>query len=143
MITALVASLRRLLPFSRCVMALCAICAGVFLTWTWLLVAMFIGYSIDVRIPAILMGGSIVGIAYQAGRFLPITRSELLWKALFIPVGFALVFTVLDRAWSMMSITLLAIASIVIWFFIPWITPLRSAHVGRVESLKEKMKQCC
>lgn len=142
-ITTLVISLQRLLPFSKCVMMLCAICAGVALTWIGLLAAFFLGYPVDIRVPAILMGGSIVGIAYQAGKFLPITRSEFLWKSIFIPIGFALVFTVLDRAWALMGGLFAIIAIIVVWFFIPWFTTHSHTREGQVESLEKKMKNCC
>ncbi|MBI5798637.1 MAG: hypothetical protein HZB10_01770 [Candidatus Yonathbacteria bacterium] len=142
-ITAFVMACKRILPFSRCVTALCAICAGVSLTWIGLLVASFVGYPIDIRIPAILMGGTVVGIAYQGGRFLPVTRSELLWKSVFIPIGFALVFTILDRQWSMAFAMFTALAAVIAWSFLPWLTTQSQNGKEQVDSLEKKMKNCC
>lgn len=39
-------------------------------------------------VDAMLLGGSVAGIAYQVEQRLPLERSPLLWKILFIPAGF-------------------------------------------------------
>src|SRR3989344_7349181 len=84
----------RVLPFT-----ICPICAGVFLTWVGLIIAYTIGYQIDLIIPALLMGGSVVGVVYQLEkkfRDLPVGR-VLLWKILFIPTGFVVAYGILER----------------------------------------------
>src|SRR3990167_6999972 len=59
-ISVFVSLVNRILSF-----AVCPICAGVFLTWVGLVSAHFMGYSIDLVVPGLLMGGSVVGIAFQ------------------------------------------------------------------------------
>ncbi|MDP2664447.1 MAG: hypothetical protein Q8O97_00530 [bacterium] len=77
----------KVLPFK-----VCPICAGVSGTWLWMLVALFLGYEIDLVIAAMLLGGSVVGIAYQLEKRLPAGHSPLLWKALFVPAGFVVAY---------------------------------------------------
>ena len=43
---------------------MCAICAGVAGTWVLLLGAYALGYPVDLTIPAILMGGSVVWVSF-------------------------------------------------------------------------------
>ena len=50
------------------------------------------GYQIDLIIPAMLMGGSVVGLAFQLGEKLDHGKSLILWKTLFIPTGFVLAY---------------------------------------------------
>ena len=50
----------------RIVRPICPICAGVALTWIWLILAYFTGYNFDPMVIAMLMGGSVVGLAYAA-----------------------------------------------------------------------------
>src|SRR3989344_2086029 len=83
--------LNRVLPFK-----VCPICVGVFGTWLWMLAAKFLGYEIDIMIPAILMGGSVVGIAYQIEKrniIAGVSANEsFIWKAFFIPGGFVVAY---------------------------------------------------
>ena len=88
--------INRILPFT-----VCPICAGVFLTWTGLVGAHLMGYQISLVVPALLMGGSVVGVAYQlekrfrnqsAGRI-------LLFKVFFIPAGFVVAYAMLEQSW--------------------------------------------
>src|SRR3989338_8385829 len=78
----------------------CPICAGVLGTWLWMLAGMVFGYlpTTNYQLPiSILMGGSVVGIAYQAEKhFLRKSENALLWKAIFIPFGFATVFMIVN-----------------------------------------------
>src|SRR3989344_8256350 len=77
---------------------LCPICAGVFLTWLWMIAGyFFFGYAADERILALLMGGSVVGAAYSLEKRLPKDRSAGLWKLVSVPVGFLIVYAVLSR----------------------------------------------
>ena len=66
----------------------CPICVGVAGTWLWMIVARYAGVSIDPTMLAILLGGSVAGTAYLLEKHLPQDRSKLLWKTLFIPIGF-------------------------------------------------------
>lgn len=131
-ITSITALARRFLPFS-----LCPICAGVSVTWMWLLTAWLTGTAIDARVIALLMGGSVVGIAYKAEQIFSI-RSPLLWKTLFIPTGFVVVFSVLERAWMAGGTSMTILVLIALWFLLP----MQSSST-RVSKLEEKMKDCC
>ncbi|MBI4261948.1 hypothetical protein HY624_00290 [Candidatus Uhrbacteria bacterium] len=136
-LTGMTSVLRRFISFP-----VCPICVGVSSTWIVLLGLLFSGFAIDTRVLAILMGGSIVGIAYKAEPHLVANQSPMLWKSLFIPIGFLLVYGVIDRAWSILGISAAVIAGIALWFFLP-----RTIHEDqrstRTKSIEEKMKNCC
>ncbi|KKW17247.1 hypothetical protein A3C86_01325 [Candidatus Kaiserbacteria bacterium RIFCSPHIGHO2_02_FULL_49_16] len=147
-ITALVWLANRFLPF-----AVCPICAGVFLTWTGLLITHFLGYQINLIVPALLMGGTVIGIAYQLApleawpltglkrKFRGSSDALLLWKALFIPAGFAAAYSALLQLWS---------ALILITVFLVLISTLFLSSNSRtdsreesIEEIENKMKDCC
>ncbi len=155
-ITGLTWLLNRILPFK-----ICPICAGVSLTWLWMLAAKFLGYEIDLLILAMLMGGSVVGIAYQIEKKLlarrslarpaepwrsggeggPDGRSPLLWKTLFIPVGFVAAYGILMQWWSVFLVSIIFLLQIAFIFLSP-----KKESRGRnqkVGELEEKMKNCC
>lgn len=124
---------------------ICPICAGVSLTWFWMLLGILTerlavaGFQLPI---AILMGGSIVGIAYQLEKKLPPGRSPLLWKASFIPVGFAAVFEVLNFHWGILTAIGVLISFIVLLFF--WFGGKDHALSNKtVEKLEKEMEQCC
>ncbi len=120
---------------------ICPICAGVAGTWLWLLAANFLGYGIDLVIPALLMGGSVVGIAYQIEKWLPPNRSPLLLKTLFIPAGFIAAYSILTEWWSVVFVSIALLVIIAFTFLYP-----RKNRNGREEAVKEledKMKNCC
>lgn len=135
-LTGLVWVASKILPFR-----LCPICAGVSGTWLWLLGAKAWGYEVDLLVPGILMGGSVVGIAYQLEKRLPPSRSPLLFKTLFIPVGFAAAYNLVSFRWfaSLGLVVLLAILALA-FLGKPRLPKRESAAV---EELEEKMKNCC
>lgn len=115
----------------------CPVCAGVFLTWAWLISAHLLGYNIDLVVPALLMGGSVVGIAYQLEKKfsgLPAGKM-LLWKILFVPAGFVAAYAVLEQLWTVL---LLAIA-----FLFLLSIALLSSRAESTSGLEKKMKDCC
>ena len=125
----------KILPFT-----ICPICAGVFLTWVGLIIAYTIGYQINLTIPALLMGGSVVGVVYQLEkkfRDLPVGR-VLLWKILFIPTGFVVAYGILER---LPAVFLLA----VIFLFLASLLLIRktNTHSESVDGLEKKMEECC
>ena len=120
---------------------ICPICAGVAGTWLWLLAANFLGYEIDLIIPALLMGGSVVGIAYQIEKRLPPSRSPLLLKTLFIPAGFIAAYAVLTWHWPALLFSLLFLLLISFIFLYP--QKNRNVRKEAVEELEDKMKNCC
>ncbi|MDO8561467.1 MAG: hypothetical protein Q7S05_01430 [bacterium] len=144
-LTALVRLGEKVLPFK-----VCPICAGVSLTWAWLLAAHFLGYRIDLMVPALLMGGTVVGLAYQlaplearplTGFEKKFTRPSLLWKTLFIPSGFVAAYGILLQLWT---VALLAIAFL---FLISLLFLSSGGRAGSREAaagdIENKMKDCC
>ena len=137
-VTALAYFAKRILPLK-----VCPICAGVFITWVWLLGAHFQGYPVDLVVPALLMGGSVVGIAYSLEkRFLNISAERLLlWKVLFIPAGFVTAYSLLAQLWTVL---LFAIAFLFLVSFLllseSGKTKPREETAGEIE---KRMKDCC
>ncbi len=119
---------------------ICPICAGVFLTWVGLLGAYNFGYQVDLTIPALLMGGTVVGVAYQLEKkFKNLFPNRILfWKVLFIPVGFVAMYGILEQLWTMF---LVAIA----FLLLITLTQLRKTENGNgVKSeLEKKMEESC
>ncbi|MDO8481591.1 MAG: hypothetical protein Q7S75_00735 [bacterium] len=137
-ITAVVWLANRVLPFN-----VCPICAGIFLTWAWLLGAYFFGYQIPPEIPALLMGGSVVGIAYQLekklGGISPPPR--LLWKILFIPAGFVAGYSILSEQWTILLFTsVFLLFTSLLFLNAGWKSGTRGESASEVE---KKMKDCC
>ena len=128
--------LNKIWPFQ-----ICPICAGVAGTWLWLLAANFLGYEIDLTIPALLMGGSAVGLAYQIEKRLPPSRPPLLWKTLFIPAGFIAAYSVLTQWWVAFLMSLAFLVIIAFIFLYP--QKKRDIRKETVAELESKMKICC
>lgn len=126
-------------------MRICPVCAGVSGTWIWMLAARFLGYPIDLLIFAILMGGSVVGIAYQVEKRLFIKSAEwqtpLLWKMLFIPAGFVLAYGVLTQWWNVVLVSFTFLLSLLFVFFA---SQRKIKDSGKTtKELEKKMKDCC
>lgn len=127
----------KLLPF-----AICPICAGVFLTWLGLIGARFAGYDIDPIVPAILMGGSVVGIAYQLDKKFSALSSEarMFWKMLSMPAGFVAVYALLMEQWVVLAIAFVFLIVISVALALCAQARIRS---GKVSSLERAMEECC
>jgi hypothetical protein len=137
-ITALVWLANKVLPFK-----VCPICAGVFLTWLWLLGAYFFGYEINLAVPALLMGGTVVGIAHQQEkRFRNISAERLLlWKALFIPAGFVAAYSVLSGEWTALLFAAVFLALVSFWFY--GSGEKSAPRKETAEEIEKRMKDCC
>ncbi|MFH0806122.1 MAG: hypothetical protein V1885_00075 [Candidatus Brennerbacteria bacterium] len=121
----------------------CAICAGTAGTWILLLAGILFGwltFASYMPVVAILMGGSVVGIAYQGERYLKAGRSALLWKALFIPLGFVTAWSVTNFALGFAILGVLVLLTVA-GFFLE--LPLAKGDAARAERLEERMKDCC
>lgn len=117
---------------------ICPFCAGVAGTWIWMLAAHYAGYSTDVTIISMLMGGSVVGISYLLDVY---SAHSLLRRTIFIIAGFGAVYALINYLW--------------IWFFVSAATAGISAisisgkvrtsakNEGRAAELEAKMKNCC
>ena len=130
----------RILPFQ-----VCPICAGVFGTWVGLLAAYFLGYPIDLVVPALLMGGSVVGVAYQLEKKLLVEptdwRTPLFWKTIFIPAGFVAAYSILIQWWGTFFVVYIFLLLVSFVFLSP--RKQNAVHTGTVEELKKKMEDCC
>ena len=125
---------------------ICPICAGVSGTWLWILAGIFSEklLSAEYLLPAaILMGGSVVGIAYQLEKRLPLNRLAVLWKTFFIPAGFFTVYSLLNQVWLSVILGLAAALAIYAWFFISGKKNHDSESDSRIGVLEKKMKNCC
>ena len=130
----------RFLPFR-----ICPICAGVSGTWIWLVAGHFLGYQVDLTIPAILMGGSAVGLAYQLEKKLPAEstgwRAPLLWKILFVPAGFIAAYSILTENWFVF------LAAVIFLFGVSFLFLFQNNKSNldkeTTKKLKQEMDKCC
>jgi len=113
-ITGLAWLARKVLPFP-----VCPICVGVAGTWLWMLAAQLAGFALDPWMLAILLGGSVVGTAYQLEKHLPQGRSPLLWKTLFLPMGFMAAYGLALPNWSLLATAVTALLLVAAVFFVP------------------------
>ncbi|MCR4275862.1 MAG: hypothetical protein NUV90_00540 [Candidatus Parcubacteria bacterium] len=126
----------RFLPF-----AVCPICAGVFLTWVGLLGARAMGYPVDLTVPAILMGGSVVGIAYQIEKRSRVSRgARMLFKALFMPAGFVAAYALLQLWWTVLFSAIAFLVVVSAWALR---SPVAGPHREAGKEIEKEMKDCC
>jgi hypothetical protein len=119
----------------------CPICVGVAGTWLWMLAAQLAGFAPDPSMLAILLGGSVVGIAYQLEKHLPRGRSPLLWKTLFLPMGFTAAYGLAVPHWSLLAMAVTALLLLTAVFFVPRHHSKKNS--AAVEKLERDMKKCC
>lgn len=122
----------------------CPICVGVSGTWLIMLFLRFFGTAIDPVILGILMGGTVVGIAYTCEKRLAKGRSQLLWKLLFIPFGFLFMFGVIKYSAASILVSA-AVLVLVVYIFlrVPAKTPAHTAPQKDAEAIEEKLNNCC
>ena len=117
------------------------ICAGVSLTWIVMLAARYLGYEIDPVILAMLMGASVVGLAYQLEKKLQTNRLQLLWKTFFIPSGFLAAYGLVYSNWPMF-LGAMAWLLVLIYAFL-YLPKFFHGNNKKVKELEKKMEQCC
>lgn len=123
---------------------ICPICGGVSLTWILLILAKYSGYEIDILVPAILMGGTVVGVAYSSEKFLLNGAYSLLWKTLFIPAGFLAVYSFFSMPMRFFLVSLFPVLIIVLFFFVPNIIYSKEKEISKdKKNIQEKLKNCC
>lgn len=120
---------------------LCPICLGVGGTWLWMTGARFAGISIDPTMLAILLGASVVGTAHLLEKRLLRDRTKLLWKTLFIPIGFIAAYGVAAPDWSLFIGAMLAVLILIAGLFRA--APIASADNSTIVDLERQMKDCC
>ncbi|OGG48914.1 hypothetical protein A3G63_03270 [Candidatus Kaiserbacteria bacterium RIFCSPLOWO2_12_FULL_52_8] len=137
-ISAVVWLANRVLPIT-----ICPICAGVFLTWVGLVGANLTGYPVDLAVPALLMGGTVVGTAYQFEKKFGGEPSGVrkLWKVLFIPTGFIAAYAVLEQSW----VVFLGVAIFLCLISLALASTVRAKPANPVvlTDIERRMKDCC
>lgn len=128
---------------------ICPICVTVGGTWFVLSVSVVWGYLSPERfiIPiSILMGGSVVGIAYQGiQKYEWAMKHSLPWKFIVIftgmPAAYFLVSNLSERTVFIEFVVLMIIAYL---FFVKWQEkPRGSDKDSKIRDIEKKMKQCC
>lgn len=142
-LTALMLLSNKILPFT-----VCPICAGVSGTWIWILFGLYAGLLETEgwrMIAGMAMGGSVAGIAYQLEKRLPQGSSLLLWKALFIPVGFVAVYGLIFFRLPVFAGAIVFLLLLTARFFKKLYWPAGSRKDGgkTAEELEKKMENCC
>ena len=135
---------QKIFPFE-----ICPICAGVSLTWLWLLVGMRLNLLLIVDyqlITAILMGGTAVGLMSKLEKVIK-PKFLLFWKTFFVVLCFIAVYSLISADWILFSVsTVLAVTSTFV--FKTKNTSLEQQELNDGESthikqIDEQMKNCC
>ncbi|MFH0712671.1 MAG: hypothetical protein V2A55_02360 [Candidatus Jorgensenbacteria bacterium] len=144
-ITFITWSVNKLLPFK-----VCPICAGVSGTWFLLLVGILLGWLSVVSyglLVAVLMGGSVVGMAYQGEKRLNIASENFLkFRTAVIVPGFVLVyFALANVSWLTLVIEAAVLMTVMYLYFVrPFLKERPPAQDKRkIAELEDEMKNCC
>ncbi len=127
---------------------ICPICVGVFTTWFILYIGLLTG-MLDMELfqlpVAILMGASVAGIATALEKSLKKENFALIWKSLFIPFGFAFMFSLVSFSWRQVGLFTICLFFIIIFFLKIGNKKIKSKQKSKetMEELKEKLKNCC
>lgn len=138
-LTLLAAGAKKLLKIN-----VCPPCVGVAATWIWILIGLFAGFleAEDWNlIAAILMGGSVVGISFQIEKYLPASASPVLWKSLFVPLGFTAAFSVFAEWWIVVIASLIFL--IILSAIFLKLPHNNGNHSKKIHELEAKLKSCC
>ena len=138
-----VKAVSRFLPFS-----VCPLCVGVSVTWfllTFMVLAGFAPADIYLDVITLLMGGTVVGIAYQAEKKFGWKGEKALWfKFAVIVVGFYLAhIAVGGLGWSVFTIELFVLATLAYLFFIRQDGANLKSYSAKVEKLEKELENCC
>ena len=117
---------------------ICPICVTVSALWFLITIGIWLRVLTDQNwrlLTALLMGGSVVGIAYQ--------RNSFLWKvasiALGMPIAFLLIYDISLKTIVIEAALLLVLA----YFLFVKRSFSESNNDERVSKLEEQMKNCC
>lgn len=135
-ITLIVWLVKKLLKFE-----ICPICAGVMLTWLWMLVGMklnLLSSGTYLLLTGILMGGTIVGLMSKLEKHIK-PRFILWWKTIFVLSGFTAVYSILNDNW------MLFVIAVVIPVICTLVCTIKKGHQisAQEKELEDKMKNCC
>ncbi|OGZ29451.1 MAG: hypothetical protein A2931_01560 [Candidatus Niyogibacteria bacterium RIFCSPLOWO2_01_FULL_45_48] len=142
-ITISVKAVSRFLPFS-----VCAICMGVSGAWVLLSLAILTGVvpsNLYLDVITLLMGGTVVGIAYQAEKKFGWRGEKAFWsKFAVIVAGFyAAHVAVGGLSWTVFAIELFVLVILAYLFFIRQDGANLKSHSAKVEKLEKELENCC
>ena len=135
-ITGLIRFAKKILPFP-----VCPICAGVSGTWIWMILAHGGGYQIDLTVPAILMGGSVVAAMFKLERFVK-PKFVLVWKTAFVASGFWAANGLITGNWLILVTGIIFAVLVTLAFKMRRIKENKPGS-EKIEELKKKMRNCC
>jgi hypothetical protein len=97
------------------------------------------------RLPALLMGGTVVGLAGLGERALTVSGGQilLLWKTVFVLVGMATAYLLLQSAWAAATGGSLLLAVLLAMVWLPARRAPASLPTRRSARLLEQLKHCC
>ena len=125
---------------------ICPICAAVSGAWL-LLTALVLSGRLDAEIflpvIALLMGGAVVGIAYQGEKSFIFARTHpMLWKSIFIGLGMLMAFLALrNLSFPVFILEIIFMAALGYLFFIG--PTNKNIADKRTSELEKKLKDCC
>lgn len=133
------------LPFK-----VCPICAGVSVTWFLISIGIYNGFleAADwIMLLTMLMGGTVVGIAYQAEKtFRWAKENNVLSKTLIILVGFPLAYLAIENLALSTIFTETVLMAILVYFFFIKKREDSSSHPKdgeRISDLEKQLEECC
>lgn len=126
---------------------ICPICAGVSLTWLWLLTGIKLNLlnSADYQLlVAILMGGTVVGLMFKLEQFIKL-KFVLIWKTLFVVLGFMVVHSLISSDWVVFLVSAILIVIVTFIFKVSKLSleNKKLDDISSTKKLEEKMKNCC
>ena len=141
--TLAIKAVNRFLPFQ-----VCALCAGVSGAWVLLTLAILADFAppkFYLDVITLLMGGTVVGIAYQAEKTFGWQGEKSFWaRFAVIIVGFYLAHIAVGAlSWTTFAIELVALAVLIYLFFIRKHDGASQPHSAKAAELEEQMKNCC
>ena len=125
---------------------ICLICAGVSLTWLTITALMLSGLLLTTHylLPvAMLMGGTVVGIAFQGEKRFEWAKNLFYWKAPVIIIGFVVAYLLLiNLSWTTF-ITELVLLGFLTYFIFLQPSGGKLPQGETASGLEEKLKDCC
>jgi len=118
---------------------ICPVCAGVMLTWIWMLLFYFLGYDINLTLLSLFMGGSVVGLVSKLSEKISSPQKVILYKLLFIPIEFLTFFALLNQWWFIFGAAFLINFILTLVF----ISNKKEFKNSRVEEIENELKNCC
>ena len=129
----------RALPFK-----VCPLCGGVAGTWIWMMIAAYRGYAVDMRVTALMMGGTVVGLAGELEKRIKF-RYPLIWKSVFVIGGFWTAFLLQVGRLDLVGLSALSLA-VFTYLFSKLNLHEHNAPASENKELSElekKIEDCC